>query len=324
METIMRIEKKLRNHGLRFHKRPVRCVLTLIKGRMIMDQAKRTAIFSYLDENPREIFSNGYDDIISDEMAGMLLRGEFDKFSELVSETVTDMNSYNNEFWGDWEEEYARHFGYGSWDDIPDEERDLVTDNRNYDESDWLNNAIRHWNGNVVATVLKDDDQSYDRLIYAPSGSLDEEDKKLATWLIDTFDPTFVDENGDQVEDDERPVEEKLVEQLDVIYGGYDREHMVVCGKVDLLQVWKDGKTPSHIDISPEDIGNILFYETTNGCGNMGEFRPSKTVTLPVELSVDAGNRSIDACYGFTGKWWRHDLRITSEPVPENDLNPQI
>lgn len=279
----------------------------------------RDKILKYLEENPNRIYASGYDDVISDEMAQMLLTGRFDEFSESALELISDyVNSAD--FWYEWENEYARAFGDGTWDDIHPVEREFVEENRMCDETPWLEDAIKHWRGHIVASLMRPDAPEGDNLIYAPSnwtdsdGEMDDREVELARWLIDTFNPVLPEGEG--------TAEERLRDGLEIVYGGYDREKMVVGGKLNLFEIWQKQEKPGFLTVGPEDVDNILFYEHFNGCGNMGSLKLQKTVTLPAEFEVDSlRTYGVDSCYGFTGSWWNHELRVSDDPKLEAELD---
>jgi len=287
-----------------------------------MARPTTTEIFAYLDKNPNLIYSSGYDDIISDKMANMILQGKFEEFSEEVSNIVRGYESHE-EFWASWEQDFAREFGFRHWDDLPEDIQEIVEENRAIDESPWLKDAIRNWTGNIVATPRWPDAPEVDNLIYAPSnhtasdGRMENGDAELARRLIEMFEP--------EIETGELTAEEALRDKLEMVYGGYDRECLVLCGRLNLLDIYESGKAPTHVNIGPGDVDNLLFYEHFNGCGNMGTFKPGKEVTLPASYSVDGSHGyGVDSCYGFTGSWWRHEIRVAQVEEPEAELAPSM
>lgn len=269
--------------------------------------------FAWMEDNPNRVYAASYDDVISSEMAGMLLSGDFDGFSEAVDAAHTDYTG-SAKFWSSWEDELSTHLGYPGWEGLPAALRQTIEEERAADLGPWTRDAIRHWRGHVTARILNPADP--EGLIYAPGtwterdGSMLEQDRALARTIIDLFEPAIPEGEGTQ--------EERLRGSLEIVYGGYDREALLIGGKVDLLAIWESGKKPEAVQIGPEDKGNLLFYDYSNGCGNMGELAPRKSVTMPATFEVDSTRRySVDSCYGFTGKWWSHEIRVAELPAPE-------
>ena len=260
------------------------------------------ALQEYCRANVNHIFTQGYDEHISDKEAQMLLEGRFEAFDESLQERLTEWE-VQGYLWSYWEEEFCRHFDFDAWDEVPEEVRETVEELRVYDASDWIKTMIKQWRGNITVTIHKPGAKSPEDLIYAPSGDLDDQDKALARYLIDAFGLTLKEGPGSKAE--------RLIHDLDVIYGGYDREVLTLIGRLDLFAIYEAQKAPKRVTIGPEDADHLIFYEHHNGCGNMGCFRLTKTRTMPASFRVDGTwGYGVDSCYGFTGQHWNHPIRI--------------
>jgi len=270
---------------------------------------RRKRMLEWMDANPNVIHTSSYDETIDNDEANLILKGDFDGFDDALFERLIEweMQGY---LWDYWNGEFASAFGYDAWSDIPESVKDFACENRTMDTTRWTRDMICHWHGNVTATILKPGTQEPENLIYAPSnyvnhdGSMAESDRKLARYLIDAF--------GVQIATDRAYSKAaQLRDTLEVVYGGYDREQMLVAGRVDMWAIYESRKTPDHVIIGPEDKENILFYEHFNGCGNMGTLNLTKTRKMPARLSVDGSyGYGVDSCYGFTGSYWRHEIRV--------------
>ena len=261
--------------------------------------ALRARMLTYMEAHPNRLYTSGYDEQISDEEANMLLAGDFEGFDESLWERVQDWDDQGY-LWDDWESEFASEFDYESWAAMPDWAKEFAHENRLMDESEWIKEVIQHWKGNVTATILKPGAKEPENLIYAPAYP---EDRGLARYLVDAF--------GLDLKATEGTLVERVAQTLEVIYGGYDREQLILIGRVDLLPIYEAQKAPNKVKIGPEDADHLLFYEFHNGCGNMGGFPLTKTRVMPARLKVDGSHGyGVDACYGFTGSHWRHEIRI--------------
>ena len=276
---------------------------------------EETKALAWMDENPRKIYSSSYDDIITDEQANILLSGNFEAFNESIWETERRQSDYP-EFWNDWEEDFANAMGHDDWDDVPEDLQEFARENRTTDNSDWLKFAIKNWNGNVTVSIRKEDAPEHEDLIYVPSGyrnsddNLEPRDQEIARYLIETFDP--------EIPEGEGTPEDRLQRSLEVVYGGYDMETLVLIGRMNLLEIYDAGKKLTHVTIGPEDAGHLIFYDFSKGCGNMAEFKIRNEVTLPALYEVDGTTGyGVDKCYGFTGQHWRHEIRAVAREEPE-------
>lgn len=284
-----------------------------------LNPADMTEVMKWIDAHPNPVYAVSYDDIITNEMARLLMQGKFNEFDQAVEEAHDDYTR-SDAFWADWESDFARAFGFESWSDVPEDMQEDIRDERQVDLDPWTQDAIRHWSGHVVATFTRPDLPEGDNLIYAPlfyRDELDERETEHARYLLETFAPALGEGDG-------MPAE-KLVESLDVVYGGYDREHLVLGGRLDLLAIWKARQAPTGVTLGPKDNQNLLFYDFSNGCGNMGQLNLTRTVTLPATFDCDDLHRyGVDKCYGFTGSWWRHEIEaVMPEPAPEADLEAE-
>lgn len=92
----------------------------------------------------------------------------------------------------------------------------------------------------------------------------------------------------------------------------YAAEVLRICGVVDLVAVYDSGKGLNQITISPSDSNNALFHDAFNGSGNLGPVVITKTATLDCTVRLDSAIRyGVDSVYGFTNKFWDHDLTLS-------------
>lgn len=265
---------------------------------------RRARMIAYCDATPNELHTQSYDEMISNAEANFLLEGDFDKFHDSIWDAVS---SYEGQgyLWEYWESKFATAFGYDAWSEMPDRTKEFVQQHRVLKTDDYIRDLIKNWKGNVTATLRKPPHKGREDYIFAPSGDLDGDDTARANYLMKAFGIKF-----DTVKGYSKPAQ--LCDQLEVVYGGYDREQLTLIGRVDLVEVYEAGKAPTHVTVGPEDADNLIFYEFHNGCGNMGPFKLTRTRRMPAILRVDGTyGYGVDSCYGFTGEVWRHPIRVT-------------
>ena len=235
-------------------------------------------ILEYVKENPISLYVH-YDESISDEAAQWLLSGEYAKFDEYIHEITNG----GEEVWH-FKQDIVSQFELDDWDDLPDEMQDSINDKiyEYLDTSNAIEQLIKNWNGNVVAFV-KDDNGEY---LYSPSH-----------YEGDPEDPNDANERNAMLmkkklglpdyEDYEGTYGQKFAQKAELVYGGYDRESLIVIGKVDLHSIYQKQVAPTRVEVSPKDIDHLLFFEAFNGCGNMGTIEVSKSAIFDAEYVVD-------------------------------------
>ena len=254
---------------------------------------KRLArMVKWCNDNPAHLYAD-YRDELPRDMANMILQGDFDGFSESLCELEWQASEYA-EFWTDWEDSFAREFGYDSWADIPDRIAELTLDYRWIDSADWLKTLCRNTRLRVNAVLHKTNGE----LVYGPSlQHWNRDEQRRARYIRDAF--GFA------------ATPSATAQSLEIIYGGYDRESAIVIGTVDLWDILESRTKPTHITVGPRDSDNLLWYEFCNGCGNMGSLPITRTRKWPATFHVD-GSRGygVDDCYGFVGSMWAHELDV--------------
>ena len=255
---------------------------------------KRLArMVQWCTDNPATLYAD-YRDELPANMANMILQGQFDDFEMAVCELEWQATDYT-EFWSLWEAEFASEFGYDSWADMPDRITELAMEFRQVDTSDWLKTLCRNTKFRVNA-VLKKQNGEY---VYGPSLQYwDRDEWQRARYIRDAFGFAATPKNA--------------AVELEIIYGGYDRERATVIGTVDLWEILESRTKPTHITVGPRDSDNLLWYDWCNGCGNMGSLPIAKERKWPASFHVD-GSRGygVDACYGFVGSMWAHELQVS-------------
>jgi hypothetical protein len=264
------------------------------------DLSKRMSrMLAWIDANPCEIYAD-YHDTISDDQAAMILAGEFDSFWESTWEAEWQMTDYP-EFWDYWESEFASEFGFDSWSDVSDTIKEFAYENRAVDSSDFWRSCVRNYDAKVNAVLMKRDGE----LIYAPANSwgMDSQDTRLAHYIKRAFDVKLPRRHETQAQD--------ILAAIEPIYGGYDMECAVLCGTVDLWEILESRIVPTHVEVTPQDSDNLLWYEFFNGAGNMGSIPIGKTRKFRASFHLD-GTRGygIDSCYGFCGSFWQNEMTV--------------
>lgn len=245
----------------------------------------------WCEKNPAELCAD-YRDVLPDDLVSHLLAGEMGPFWEGVCEMEFDAADYPG-FWDYWEAEFAAAFGYDGFSDMPAPVQDIAFEHRWVDSRDFLRTLCRNTSPKVVAVLKKRDGE----LIYGPSiQGWSSEEYARARYIRDAF--------GFEGSPSE------VARRLEVVYGGYDMECAVLIGTLDLWAIVDGGRFPTTVEVGPEDSDNLLWYEFFNGCGNMGSLPIQKRRRFSATFHLD-GSRGygVDACYGFCGSVWSHELR---------------
>lgn len=251
------------------------------------------AITETAEKNPYKVYGDRNDELADDQIEA-LLEGNLEKFWELWDRVETSAWEYADR--DGWEADIRKEVV--ELLDISDEELEemnelideTLSENFHIDTSDLLSTCMRHARCKVTATILDADGECY----YFPH------------W-----------ENGEEQN-------AELVAKLDFVkdpYAAecvYSSEVLKICGTIDIEDVYeklKQGyKMPTKIKVGPSDNDNALLHQSWSGSGNMGSIEFTKESVYSCHLANDSANRyGVDAVYGFTGSWWRHELQLVWE-----------
>lgn len=247
----------------------------------------------WCNDNPCEIYAD-YRDELPQKMAQLILDGKFDDFWESAYEREFEITDYP-EFWFFWESEFASEFGYDSFSEMPEFVKEIAYENRMTDSRDFWRTCARNTRVHVNVILHKRNGE----LVYGPNlWQWDSEEYERARYIARAF--GF----------DKAP--RAVAESLELVYGGYDMECAVIFGTVDLWEILESGKKPEFVTVNQDDSDNLLFYDFSNGAGNMGTLKIGKERKFRASFHID-GTRGygIDSCYGFCGSVWSHELKVS-------------
>lgn len=239
----------------------------------------------YVEKNPYKIYGD-YRDEISDEQAAMILEGKIDSFWESIWEW--EISASDHADWSYWESEFAEEFDFESWDDVPEEIQEFVYQERIVDCSDMVDSAIRNKRVHVAAIPKNENGDYFD----VPHYDLEPADNaRLFVDLRNTF---------------------GILEPWS-IEPTYSSEVLKVCGTLDLAEIIKNDRLPTHITLTPAWSDQVLFHTSGCGAGNCGSVKLTRTVTVPCDFRNDETDRyGIDAVYGFVGSVWAEEFDTSS------------
>lgn len=262
-------------------------------------------IETWLEANPYKVYG-AYDDQLSKEQVAELLESR-EKFDESWWEVEVNASDYAD--WSDHKKEIIEEFGdrilaaypeffdLGAvafeveeleFDDLPDEVQETFWSGTVVDCSDLLETCLRNSRCNIVALVDNPDTtEDPEDGIGPPNGTLDDElNEARVKYLADTF-----------------GIDGWAAESC------YYHERLKVMGKLDLEDVYKNGK-PVEVEISPDS--QLIFHTSYSGSGCLGEVKATKTVTMPATFRCDDADRyGVQEVYGFVGEVWRNDIKVT-------------
>ena len=254
----------------------------------------------WLESNPIDIHAD-YRDKISDDMANLILQGKFDQFWQSARELEFE---FDLTAWDETElqKKFCNEFELGEWDSLSDESQDEFRENVVINTREYWYDCVKNKTPNVVARLRKRDGE----FIYAPRDQYaNTDDTTLSNYIIKALDVNL------KANWKGASKRERLSSDLECVYGGYDCEHMIVIGTVDLLEILKSEKKPANAIISPNNSDNILFYDFGNGCGNMGSLSFNKTRKFKADFHIDGSiGYGVDSCYGFCGHVWRNEITV--------------
>lgn len=244
-------------------------------------------IAEYVQSRPYEVYAD-YRDCISNEQAAMLLTGQFEQFNESVWQWEIDASGYAD--WSELQNDMADEFGDdiavawpdcdidedSGFDDMPQEVMDVFRENTSVDCSDMIESAIRAWDGMIVATLYKRNGEPIEF-----QGAWGQYwDKRAAEYLKRHcgIDPR----------------------KSEPTYAG---TYMKALGTIDLLQVYKSGKVPTHVLVSRDVM--TIGHERLNGSGTLGDDQyKGPPRWYRARFRVDAlDSYGVDAVFGLTGCW---------------------
>ena len=242
-------------------------------------------MFKWIDANPYCVYG-AYNDEIDDKSANLILAGDFEGFYESWSEVEFNATDYID--WSDWEKEFAKEFGYDSWDDISEHIQQIAIENRQTDCSDLLRVCLRNWRGHVCARLINGKGE----FIEFPSPYEHDENALRARYLR-----RYCGLEGDSE-------------------CNYDGTYLTAIGKADLWQILQEHKKPEYITLKKGACFTI-GHEPMNGSGTMANdmFNSPIERTFKAKFYIDGtSGYGIDSIYGLTGKCWSNDLWIADCP----------
>jgi len=246
-----------------------------------MSNAEKLA--KYAEKNPVMIYGD-YRDELPDDIIEAILEGNQDKAYELMSDCEFNMMTY--EQWSPEQEalkEACNELDI-EFDSLSDDEIEAFSSSVVWDYSDFWNSCFNNSRANIAVTILNDNGETIEGPHWENG---EEENKDISDFLMEHFG-----DNG---------------EKSELTYAG---EVLKIGGSYDLKTLLEKG-LPDFIEISPNDSDNLLFHGSWNGSGNLGSFIPTKTRRFKCSMRYDDKHKyGIDAVYGFTRKYWDHDLNF--------------
>lgn len=255
-----------------------------------MTTKRMTRMITWIEKNPHTVYAD-YRDELPQNMAQMILDGEFDKFWETAWESEWDMMDYPGA-WDYWESEFASEFGFDSWDQVPARIQEVCLENRFVDTSDYWKTVCSNTRFHVVARLVK------------RSGEYIEFPNEDCVW-------------HDAGENAKRRQYLKRHCGIDLYNGRvaesyYDYTYLSVLGRVDLNEILESQKKPEKIVVSPECF--TLGFNGSNGSGTCNHDRyKGKERVMHAELYID-GTRGygVDETYGLVGECWSNEIQIAA------------
>lgn len=250
-------------------------------------------IAEYVESNPYKVYGD-HRDCISDEQAAMLLSGRFEEFNESIWQWETNALDY-----ADWTELQSDVLGKfrddiaAAWpdrdidddsefDDMPQEVQDTFWENTWADCSDMIESAIRSYDGMIACTLYKRNGEAIE--FQGAWGQC--WDKRAAEYLKRHcgIDPR----------------------KSEPTYSG---TYLKALGTIDLLEIYKSGKVPTHVLVSADIM--TIGHERLNGSGTMGDDQyKGKPRWYRAHFRVDAlDSYGVDSVFGLTG-CWRTELTV--------------
>lgn len=242
-------------------------------------------VAQWCEKNPFVVYG-GYRDELTEEQICLLLAGKFDSFWESTFKSeimLQDSDTYAQE------SAFKEMLEALSLKDT-EKTRDAFNESFLWDFSDFWHTCARNSSVHAVAIPLVNGEP-----IDGPHCDNAEDDNAaIIARLCDLFGMT-----------------ESESEKLELTYSN---EVLKLCGTIDLAAILEAGESGSlnQITIGPEDSDNALFHSSWQGSGNMGAMVINKTVTLPCKILNDDKNRyGVNAVYGLTESFWRHELKLS-------------
>ena len=248
-------------------------------------------IQKYCEDNPYIAYADYRDELPLD-MVELLLEDR-QKFDEEWFEV--EQSYYDYADWQYWEEDAFDEFAKlilgdeheeTCFDDFPDKVKAVFYEYRYIDTSDALRSHLRQTRAYIVAVPEKRNGDT----ISPPNYECDSiENKARNRYLRDSLGI-----NGNSAE------------------SMYHFEVLKVCGTLDLQEVYEKGK-PTHVIVGPGD--SLVTHSSLNGSGGLGDLTPTRRKKFKATFHVDELNRyGVQAVYGFTGRFWEHELSVAYEP----------
>lgn len=240
---------------------------------------------AWIVANPYKIYAD-YRDCISDDMAQMLVAGEFQEFDESIFEWELNASDYVE--WNEWESEFASEAGYDEFENMPEWLQEHAQSERFIDCTDLIESSISQWSGHVIAWPIKRNGEYIE--FPAPFYHDKETIKKLAGYMRKYC--------GMSAND---------------IQASYPDTRLTVLGTLDLLAIYKAQRAPTHLTIDKHDC--TLGHEPWNGAGEGycdSYFRSDKPRKYRAKFYVDGKNPGygVDSIFGLSGSCWSNTLDI--------------
>lgn len=245
-----------------------------------MIELTKENLFKYVDENPLEIYSD-YSDTITDDIAQMLLKGDFNGVTDAICDVET--NLFLHAYWGHWGQELADAFGLKSFDDLSGDFQETVYERKQIDTSDYWRGCFNNYRGHVVATPRK---RNGEYIEFPCTTDLDaKENRKLARYLKEACGIT-----GDS----------------EALYAG---TVMKALGRVDFYEIWQKQKAPTGIVLS-EGTFTIGHHPNGSGTASNDQYR-GKPRKYQAEFTIDGmEGYGVDDTFGLVERVWNGELEL--------------
>lgn len=240
----------------------------------------------WIEKNPYPIYA-AQGDCISDDMAQMLITGDFTGFDESMWEWEINASDYID--WSDWQEEFATEAGYDEWDSMPEWLQEFAMERRFTDATDLIEGSIRAWSGHVIAWPMK---RNGDYIEFPAPFYHDRETlRSLSDYMRKSCNVPYAD-----------------------CQASYPDTRLTVLGTLDLLDIYKAQRAPTHVTIDKHD--STIGHEPWNGAGegyHDSYFRSDKPRKYRAKFYVDGMNPGygVDSIFGLSGSCWRNELNVS-------------
>lgn len=273
-----------------------------------MEKSLYERVTKWCEENPVKYYGH-YDDELPDDVVSALLEGNQNEAFDHMWEheiRMADYNDYSYELDNlfselDLDDPESAEDGE-EWEKLKaqrEEAREAFYENRQEDFSDFWKTAARNTDCRVTVTLLHNGGE-----IYPPHWECGEdENQERERILFELFGMTK--------------------EDCDKIEATYSSEVLKLCGSIDIRPLLKYGaKITNKVTLRQSDAGNLLFHDSWNGSGSMGDLiiRKEEPITLECRVRLDKAIKyGVDEVYGFTGSFWSHEIDLAIEAPEERE-----